>query len=205
MNRPAADIITMHTVCKIMEQDRIVYFKTRKQWRRWLEKHFETEKEVWFVFPTVASGEKGVPYNDAVEEALCFGWIDGRAGNLDETHHLRRFTPRRKGSSYSQPNIERLILMDSQGMIHPKVRPSVAKLIKRPYKFPKDIIAAIRKDKIAWKNYKSFSDSYKRIRIAYIDAARKRPEEFEKRLANFIKKTHDNRLVAGYGDIEKYY
>ena len=80
MNRPAADIITMHTVCKIMEQDRIVYFKTRKQWRRWLEKHFETEKEVWFVFPTVASGEKGVPYNDAVEEALCFGWIDGRAG-----------------------------------------------------------------------------------------------------------------------------
>ena len=90
-------------------------------------------------------------------------------------------------------------------MIHPKVRPSVAKLIKRPYKFPKDIIAAIRKDKTAWQNYKTFSDSYKRIRIAYIDAARKRPEEFEKRLANFIKKTHDNRLVAGYGDIEKYY
>ena len=77
----------------------------RAQWREWLSANFETESEIWFVFPIKASGECSVTYNDAVEEALCFGWIDGQAAALDETHQARRFTPRRKGSGYSQPNI----------------------------------------------------------------------------------------------------
>jgi uncharacterized protein YdeI (YjbR/CyaY-like superfamily) len=70
--------------------------------------------------------------------------------------------------------------------------------------FPPDILTAIKSDKAAWKNYQKFSPSYKRIRIAYIDAARKRPGEFEKRLANFIKKTKENKKI-GFGGIEKYY
>ena len=182
-----------------------VFFSNRSDWRKWLKEHFETESEVWFVFPSVASGEKGVSYNDAVEEALCFGWIDGRAGTLDETHQLRRFTPRRKGSPYSQPNIERLIWLDSQGLIHPKVRASVEELIRTPFLYPEDILDEIQKDPIAWSNYQSFNEPYKRIRIAYIEAARKRPSEFKKRLDNFIKKTRDNKLIVGYGGIEKYY
>ena len=169
----------------------IVYFTDRNDWRNWLSQNFEKEKEVWFVFPTISSGEMGVSYNDAVEEALCFGWIDGVAGTLDETHQLRRFTPRRKGSGYSQLNIERLINLDSQGMIHPKLE--------------KDIITEIKNDKVVWKNYQSFTDSYKRIRIAYIDAARKRPEEFKKRLTSFIKKTRENKIITGYGGTDKYY
>ena len=183
----------------------IVYFKNRNDWRNWLKENFETEKEVWFVFPTISLGEIGVSYNDAVEEALCFGWIDGVAGTLDETHQLRRFTPRRKGSGYSRLNIERLINLDSQGMIHPKLEKDIKKIIRKPFKFPKDIINEIKKDKVAWKNYQSFSDSYKRIRIAYIDAARKRPEEFKKRLASFIKKTRENKIITGYGGTDKYY
>ncbi len=188
-----------------MDGNRIVYFKDRLQWRQWLSEHFESESEIWFVFPSKASGETGVSYNDAVEEALCFGWIDGRAGTLDETHQLRRFTPRRKGSGYSQPNIERLIRMDGQGLIHPKVRLSVEEVISRPFVFPEDILDAIRQDETAWKNYQAFSEPYRRIRVAYIDAARKRPEEFEKRLANFIEKTRNNRLIVGYGGIDSYY
>ena len=187
------------------DENKIVYFTDRKKWRKWLSDHFESEKEVWLVFPSKGSGEKGVSYNDAVEEALCFGWIDGRTGTLDEDHLLRRFTPRRKGSSYSQPNIERLIEMDKQEMIHPKIRKSVKDIIRKRFFYPKDIIDALRKDKLVWKNYKAFSEPYKRIRIAYIDAARKRPEEFEKRLENFIKKTRQNKLIMGYGGIEKYY
>ena len=177
----------------------------RAQWREWLSANFETESEIWFVFPIKASGECSVTYNDAVEEALCFGWIDGQAAALDETHQARRFTPRRKGSGYSQPNIERLILLDAQGLIHPKIRLSVEEIIRRPFVFPEDILDAIRCDETAWKNYLSFTDSYKRIRIAYIDAARKRPAEFEKRLTNFIRKTRENKLIVGYGGIEKYY
>ena len=78
-------------------------------------------------------------------------------------------------------------------------------MIKKPFEFPNDIIDAIRQDSIAWKNYQAFSEPYRRIRIAYIDAARKRPEEFKKRLDNFIKKTRENKLIIGYGGVEKYY
>ena len=181
------------------------YASERKVWREYLADHFETEKEIWFVFPTKDSGEPSLSYNDAVEEALCFGWIDGRAGRLDEKHHIRRFTPRRKGSPYSQPNIERLILLDEQGLIHPNVREGVLSVIQKPFVFPQDILDSIRADKKAWENYQTFSDPYKRIRVAYIDAARKRPNEFQKRLANFIEKTRDGKLIIGYGGIEKYY
>ena len=114
------------------------YCKDRAEWRAWLSAHFESAKEIWFVFPSKGSGETGVSYNDAVEEALCFGWIDGRAGKLDDKHGLRRFTPRRKGSTYSQPNIERLIWLDEQGMIHPKVSERVQEIIRAPFVFPAD-------------------------------------------------------------------
>ena len=188
-----------------MNDKSIVFCSDREQWRAWLEDHFETEVEAWFVFPSVASGEKGVSYNDAVEEALCFGWIDGVAGTLDAAHQLRRFTPRRKGSGYSRPNIERLIWLDSQGMIHPKIRESVEDVINAPFVFPDDITDAIRRDPDAWRHYQGFTEPYKRIRVAYIDAARKRPSEFKKRLDNFIGKTREGKLIVGYGGVDKYY
>ena len=182
-----------------------VYFHKREDWRNWLSDNFDKESEVWFTFPTVASGEIGVSYNDAVEEALCFGWIDGVAGSLDEKHNLRRFTPRRKGSSYSRLNIERLIYLDSEGLIHPSIQKEVKEVIGVPFVFPKDIIAALKKDKVVWINYQAFKDSYKRIRVAYIDSARNRPEEFQKRLHNFIEKTKENKIITGYGGTDKYY
>lgn len=188
-----------------MAEKNVLFCTERAEWRDWLTEHFETEKEIWFVFPSKSSGETGVSYNDAVEEALCFGWIDGQAGTLDGTHQLRRFTPRRKGSGYSRPNVERLIEMDRRGLIHPKVRPSVEGLISAPFEYPDDIIEAIRKDGAAWENYLKFPEPYKRIRVSYVDAARKRPAEFEKRLLNFIKKTRENKLIVGYGGIDKYY
>ena len=188
-----------------MEPTEIFRCSRRVEWRKWLAKNFKTKSEIWFVFPTKDSGEEGVTYNDAVEEALCFGWIDGQAKELDETHQLRRFTPRRKGSKISRPNIERLLWLDKKNMIHPEIRELVIDEISAPYEFPKDIIKAIRKDKAAWANYNNFTESYRRIRVAYIDAARKRPEEFQKRLANFINKTRENKLIIGYGGVEKYY
>ena len=108
------------------------YTADRREWRAWLSEHFETEQEVWFVFPTKASGEAALSYNDAVEEALCFGWIDSTAGTLDEAHGVRRFTPRKDFSYYSRPNIERLIWLEARGMLHPTVREDVLGLIPRP-------------------------------------------------------------------------
>ena len=181
------------------------YTSERNEWRKYLEDHFETSVEIWFVFPTKDSGELCLSYNDAVEEALCFGWIDSTNRRMDDLHCIRRFSPRKKGSPYSQPNIERLIWLDAHGMIHPKVRESVLPVIQAPFVFPPDIMDALKQDQSVWENYERFSDSYKRIRIAYIQAARKRPEEFRKRLDSFIDKTRRNKLIMGYGGIEKYY
>jgi len=181
------------------------YTADRKEWRAWLAKHYKTDKEIWFVFPLKASGEPSLSYNDAVEEALCFGWIDTTAGTLDETHGIRRFVPRKNETYYSRPNIERLIWLDSRGMILPEIREKVLPWITAEYVFPEDILAEIRKDEKVWENYRKFSEPYKRIRVDYINAARKRPEEFRKRLESFKAKTREGKLIKGFGGIEKYY
>ena len=90
-------------------------------------------------------------------------------------------------------------------MIHPSVRDDILPIIRSPYIFPSDILDAIKSDMVAWKNYENLSEPYKRIRIAYIDAARKRPDEFKKRLESFIKKTREGKIIVGYGGIDKYY
>lgn len=188
-----------------MEDPKTFYTSERSAWRGWLSENFRTESEIWFVFPLKRSGEQGLSYNDAVEEALCFGWIDSTIKYIDPLHRAQRFTPRKKGSSYSRPNIERLIRLDGQKLLHPTIRESVIDIINAPYIFPEDIHAAIRRDDKAWENYAKFTEAYRRIRIAYIDAARNRPAEFQKRLDSFIKKTRENKLIAGFGGIDKYY
>ena len=188
-----------------MKEENILNIKTRAEWRNWLQLNFNVENEVWLVYAKKSSGEQRIQYNDAVEEALCFGWIDSTNKTLDENHTIQRFTPRKPKSSYSQPNKERLKWLAENNLIHPSFIRTVQEIISKEYVFPKDILNEIKKDKIAWNNYINFSEPYKRIRIAYIDSARKRPEEFTKRLNNFIQKTRDNKLISGFGGIDKYY
>ncbi len=134
----------------------VFYTSERDIWRKWLAEHFETESEIWFVFPMKESGEKSLSYNDAVEEALCFGWIDSTIKHIDPTHRAQRFTPRKKGSPYSRPNIERLIWLDERGMLHPSIRDRVLPLIHAPYIFPDDILDAIKADEAAWKTMRNY-------------------------------------------------
>ncbi len=183
----------------------IKHFENRKDWRKWLADNFQTANEIWFVFPIKSSGKKSITYNDAVEEALCFGWIDSTIKPLDKEHRIQRFTPRNPKSTYSQANKERLKWLLENKMIHPNLEDKIRTILSDPFIFPNDIINKLKEDKIVWKNYQQFSDPYKRIRIAYIEAARKRPEEFEKRLNNFINKTKENKTITGFGGIEKYY
>lgn len=187
-----------------MKPARTLHVADRKKWRAWLTKHHESEKEIWLVYPTKSSGTPRIPYNDAVEEALCFGWIDSTARSLDEHSSMQRFTPRRAGSPYSQPNKERMKWLLKNNLLHPSQLDIARKIAKERFVYPTDIIDAIKRDKLAWKNYQGFSAAYRRIRIAYIDTARERPEEFQKRLANFISKTKANKII-GFGGIEKYF
>lgn len=183
----------------------IKYFENREDWREWLADNFENKGEIWFVFPLKSSEKKSITYNDAVEEALCFEWIDSTIKSLNEEHRIQRFTPRSSKSTYSQANKERLKWLLENKMIHPKFEDKIRNVLSAPFIFPNDIIDRLKEDKIVWTNYQHVSDAYKRIRIAYIEAARKRPEEFEKRLNNFINKMKENKIIAGFGGIEKYY
>jgi uncharacterized protein YdeI (YjbR/CyaY-like superfamily) len=187
-----------------MEIGNTLYVTNRKGWRTWLTKNFVKEREIWLVLPHISSGKPRLPYNDAVEEALCFGWIDSTVKKWDEESSVQRFSPRKPKSPFSQPNKERLNWLVQQKMLHPAMQDLAEKVLKEKFVFPPDIIKAIKDDKEVWKNYQKFSPSYQRIRVAYIDAARKRPEEFKKRLVNFLKKTKENKQI-GFGGIEKYY
>lgn len=193
------------TLKKMIAENKIKYFENRTDWRKWLIDNFEVSDEIWFVFPNKSSGKKSITYNDAVEEALCFGWIDSTVKSLDREHKIQRFTPRKPKSTYSQANKERLNWLVENRLIHPKLENEIQNVLSESFVFPNNILDRLKKDKAVWENYQHLSDSYKRIRIAYIEAAKKRPEEFEKRLTNFINKTKENKIIAGYGGIEKYY
>ena len=181
------------------------YFVDRKEWRRWLEANFETEEDIWLEYPLKKTGKKRIIYNDAVEEALCFGWIDSTVKSFNDETTIQRFCRRRKKSTFSQPNIERLKWLVENDLIHHSMKDEVCNIIQQEYVFPEEIIKRLQTDKDVWKNYQNFSASYKRIRIAYIQDARKRADEFEKRLNSFINKTKENKMIKGFGGIEKYY
>ncbi len=188
-----------------MEIGKTKYFDNREDWRKWLIENYDKEPEIWLMYPNKASGKRGILYNDAVEEALCFGWIDSTKKKYDEIFAAQRYTPRRKGSSYSQPNKERLKWLAENEMIHPEILKAIQVELNKAFKFPEDILKQIKANKKAWQFYQQQTDSYKRIRVAYIDDSRKRPEEFQKRLQNFISKCAQNKLIKGFGCIEKYY
>ncbi len=188
-----------------MEIGETKYFTDRKQWRNWLQDNFESEKEIWLIYPHKSSGKKRIPYNDAVEEALCFGWIDSIIKSYDESSSVQRYSPRKKRSNWSQPNKERLKWLDANNLLHSSVKEATRHIIEEEYVFPADILSELKKDKTVWENYQKFTDGYKRIRIAYIDDSRIRPDYFKKRLDNFIKHTRQNKLIPGFGGIDKYY
>lgn len=139
-----------------------------------------------------------------MEEALAFGWIDSTVKKIDENATAQRFTPRNPKSGYSQANIERLRKLMEEGRVIPAVREAVAPILAKEFIFPADIMAKIKANKIAWKNFRAFSPAYQRIRVGYVEGARARPAEFQKRLNNLINKSEKNKQF-GFGGIEKYY
>jgi len=187
-----------------MEITKTLYVTDPQEWREWLEAHYKTENEIWLVYYKKNTSKPRIVYNDAVEQALCFGWIDSIVKKLDDERSVQRFSPRKPKSGYSRQNIERLRHLVSQGLVVDEVLATLGDLLEREFVFPPDILESIKADKQAWENYQTFSDSYKRIRVAYIEGARKRPEEFQKRLSYFIKMSRENKLIS-FGGIEKYY
>jgi uncharacterized protein YdeI (YjbR/CyaY-like superfamily) len=182
----------------------LLHVTTRRQWRAWLKKHYKSMREVWLVYAKKHTGRARVSYNDAVEEALCFGWIDSTVRSIDDDRFAQRFSVRKPKSAYSAANLTRLRALVALGAVMRDVLPTLPDLRPKKLTIPRDVRDALKANPTAWKHFRAMSDSYLRIRIAYIVGARRRPAEFRKRLANFVKMTEKNRLI-GFGGINRHY
>jgi uncharacterized protein YdeI (YjbR/CyaY-like superfamily) len=176
-----------------VEISKTLYVTTREEWRRWLEEHHATEPEIWLVYYTKASGKPRIPYNDAVEEALCFGWIDSIQKGIDDERRAQRFSPRKPKSNWSDLNKARVRKLISAGKMAQAGLAALGNVLEGEFRIADDILAAIQADGDAWKHFQQFDEEYKQIRIGYIEGARSRPDEFKKRLANFVKMTAANK------------
>jgi uncharacterized protein YdeI (YjbR/CyaY-like superfamily) len=169
------------------------YAKNRKEWRQWLAKHHKTATEIWLIYYKKESGKPRIPYNDAVEEALCYGWIDSILKPIDERKYAQRYSPRKKSSRLSDMNRERVRRLVRSGRMTKSGRAALAHTEAKAPPLAADVLAAIRKNAAAWRHFQKFPASYKRIRGGWIAAARQRPEAYKQRLAYFIKMTSQNK------------
>lgn len=183
-----------------------LYVRNRKEWRSWLAKNHRTAPDIWLIYYKKDSGKVRIDYSHAVEEALCYGWIDSIAKSRDTESWVQRFTPRRPKSVLSELNKERMRKMIKAKKMRRAGLESVAhhltanSLQPKRFIFPADILNAVRKNPAAWKHYQKFPLTYRRIRIGWIDDSRNRPETFKQRLQYFIAMTEKNKR---FGTIQK--
>jgi len=173
-----------------------LYLTNREQWRSWLAKNHAKKKEIWLIYYRKSSSKPRIPYNDAVEEALCYGWIDSIMKNMDNERFCQRFTPRRTKSVLSEMNKERIRMMIRARKITPFGLMAVSHAFDRNQKLAikPDIIKAIKSNKDAWKNFQKFPKGYKMVRIGYIEGYRDYSKKmFLKTLSYFIKMTAKNK------------
>lgn len=185
-----------------MEITKTLHVTTKQEWRAWLKKNYNKEPVIWLVFYKKASGKPRLSYIDALNEALCFGWIDSTAKRIDDEKYCQKFTPRRKGSPLSQMNKERVRLLIAEKKMTQAGLDAIAHAFNAetdvPHDFiiPKDILNALKSNKDAWKNFQKFPEYYQRLRVAYIGMRKDNPELYEKRLSHFIKMTAQNKMFG---------
>lgn len=162
--------------------------QTRREWREWLEEHHGAKSEIWLVFHKRHTGKPSISYDDAVEEALCFGWIDSIIRRLDDARYARKFTPRKENSRWSMINRRRYADLQSRGLIAEsgRKRAPTGRSADAPKPSVLTVPAYIEKElKInprAWQFFQGLAPSYRRAYIGWIDSA-KRQETKQRRLS----------------------
>jgi len=102
-----------------MSEPKPIFFASPQEFYDWLEEHHETEDEVYVGYWKKASGRPSLTWSEAVDQALCFGWIDGRVNRIDDERHMQRFTPRKPGSNWSKINVEKVAKLQKEGLMRP--------------------------------------------------------------------------------------
>lgn len=171
--------------------------RTLEQWRSWLAEHHDAESEVWLVFYKQHTGQESIAYGDALDEALCFGWIDSLVKRLDDERFARKFTPRKPDSKWSSVNRKRYAQLEASGRLTPAGlnRPPTDRSGDAPRpplsEIPEYVQEALRKHPSAGKTFESLAPSHRREYLGWIDSA-KRQETKMRRLEEAIR-----RLEAG--------
>jgi uncharacterized protein YdeI (YjbR/CyaY-like superfamily) len=163
----------------------------RRSWRKWLARHHDRGSEVWLIFTKDATRKTPLSYDDAVEEALCFGWVDSLIRRIDEREYARKFTPRKPDSKWSSTNRKRYEKLEAAGLLAPagrERRPTdrsgdTPKLASS--KVPAYIEVALRASPSAWRFFEQLAPSYRRLYIVWIESAKKE-ETKRRRLAEAV-------------------
>lgn len=181
-----------------------LYVTNRDDWRAWLKKNHSSQKEVWLIYYKKHTGKPRIPYDDAVEEALCYGWIDSTVKRIDDEKYAQKFTPRNLRSNWSELNRKRARKMINEGRMtnaglakfkqagKQKDEEVKDRAPKKRLIIPPDLKKALSANKKALENFRNFTPSYRRLYIAWITDA-KRKETREKRIKQTVKWSAEGR------------
>jgi uncharacterized protein YdeI (YjbR/CyaY-like superfamily) len=171
---------------------RTLDIRTRKAWRSWLERHHDSVEAVWLVFHKRHTGTPAVAYDDAVHEALCFGWIDSLVKRLDEDRYARKFTPRKPDSVWSASNRRRYAALKTSGLLTaagrrraPTARVAVPPARRSYEAIPPYIERALKAKPKASQTFERLAPGERRRYLGWIDSA-KRQETKERRLREAV-------------------
>lgn len=180
------------------------FFASAAAFRAWLERHHATASELWIGYYKKSSGRGGMVYREALDEALCFGWIDGRVKSIDAARYMQRFTPRKPGSIWSNVNVRHVARLDAAGKMRPaglaafaardEKKTGIYSFEKRPENFPADLERIFRAQPSAWSFWQAQPPGYRRTITHWVISA-KRDETRQRRLAGVIAESAANRRV----------
>jgi len=178
-------------------------FKNRDEWRYWLEKNHAILNEIWLIHYKKSLGKKNLNHFDAVEEALCFGWIDSKLKKIDEERFILKYSPRKSKSVWSKINKDNAEKMISLGKMtqagFDKIKEAkkqgfwdtaYTNLVKEP--LPSDLKKALVINQTAWKNFQHFANSYRNMYIGWVKNA-KNEETRKKRISKVVERSLHNK------------
>ena len=150
--------------------------KDRNQWRTWLAENAASGKEIWLIYYKKNSRKPSISHEDAVKQAICFGWIDGLVKKLDTERTVRRFTPRKPDSRWSALNIRHAEELIRSGEMTPAglaaFKPE-RKIEAQPRDFSLELEKIFRQNKAAWSMFRNFAPSYRRMTAGWVGSAKK--------------------------------
>ncbi len=178
-----------------------VYPGTREAWRNWLTENHTQTAPIWLIYDKVSAGNCRLTYDEAVEEALCFAWIDSKVNTLDATRFKQVFSPRKPNSTWSKVNKWRVEVLIAQGLMMP---PGLAKIERAKQNgtwtvldaieeliVPPDLMEALAENATARNYFEKFSPSSKKVILYWIQSA-KRPETRQKRIEETVRLAGQN-------------